>query len=87
MSTLISATYAAAAVASASQDRLSALILAAGEDPSVETITAAKQAETQSAFATKTLKKAQEVARSEAEDLASLFDQSSGIGQNLDLQA
>jgi len=87
MDALISSSYAAASIASQRQDRVQSLILEAGKDPTVDTITAAKEAETQSTAAVMALSKALDVTRQSGQELANMLAQQSGVGTGLDTYA
>ncbi|WP_026939101.1 hypothetical protein [Holophaga foetida] len=84
MDALTLMSYAAASMASQSQGRLQGLIVAAGQDPSAESITAAKQAQVRSEEATLVLAKAIAATEQAGADLVALMDQGAGLGRSLD---
>lgn len=81
MDALLSTGYAAANAASQQQDRLLRLIVAAGQNPTPESISDVEQAQVLSEMATRVEAKVLSVAKQAGEDLVDL------MGQGLDTYA
>lgn len=79
--------YSAMSAASVNQDALAQAILAAGRNPTPETIEAEKAAEIRVQMSIEIVRKVNELARQQGEELVALMDQSIGLGQNLNLTA